>query len=316
MNNNKIKDELRKKYFTAGLVIKKEEQQNIDIYNALKEAREQGAHEFSPSNSRNVSGKVKPRVIEVNANYNIIKLSESLKNNGYDENFKTELYRKKEWEKRDKQFNLVDKEENFTNAYRNSRLPTNSYIHFAEVENGKIETTGHVGGLFKEIDIKDKTPEEIRSESRKYVGKKNGRGNKNARTKGSMEFHQRRQNVVDEVFNEAENNIKLQESSPKKSHIEVLKFVINNTVGYRDNFEDNKEKFKGITTNGLNLEDDVSREYALKHYQASRDMLKLVVLKDSNRFNNYDSENESAQDELDKESAINLLNKKLERTNL
>jgi len=172
MNNNKIKDELRKKYFTAGLVIKKEEQQNIDIYNALKEAREQGAHEFSPSNSRNVSGKVKPRVIEVNANYNIIKLSESLKNNGYDENFKTELYRKKEWEKRDKQFNLVDKEENFTNAYRNSRLPTNSYIHFAEVENGKIETTGHVGGLFKEIDIKDKTPEEIRSESRKYVGKK------------------------------------------------------------------------------------------------------------------------------------------------
>jgi len=86
MNNNKIKDDLRKKYFTAGLVIKKEEQQNIDIYNALKEAREQGAHEFSPSNSRNVSGKVKPRVIEVNANYNIIKVSESLKNNGYDEN--------------------------------------------------------------------------------------------------------------------------------------------------------------------------------------------------------------------------------------
>jgi hypothetical protein len=316
MNNNKIKDELRKKYFTAGLVIKKEEQQNIDIYNALKEAREQGASEFSPSNSRNVSGEVKSRVIEVNANYDAINASESLKNNGYDENFKTELYRKKEWEKRDKQFNLVDKEENFTNAYRNSRLPTNSYIHFAEVENGKIETTGHVGGLFKEIDIKDKTPEEIRSESRKYVGKKNGRGNKNARTKGSMEFHQRRQNVIDAIYNEAKNNVELQESSPKKSEIEILKFVINNTVGYRDNFEDNKEKFKGITTNGLNLEDDVSREYAMKHYQATRDTLKLVVLKLLNRFNNYDSEDESVHDELDKEKAINLLNKKLERTNL
>ena len=77
---------------------------------------------------------------EVDANYKITKISDSLKNNGYDENFKTELYDKKVWKKSDEKFNLVNKEENFTNAYRNSRLPTNSYIHFAQVKNGKIET--------------------------------------------------------------------------------------------------------------------------------------------------------------------------------
>ncbi len=77
-------------------------------------------------------------------------------------------------------------------------------------------------------------------------------------------------------------------NAPKEATVEALDFVVQNTIGYRDNTdykgEDSRAKkskiiFKGYTTAGLNLEDTQEREYALKTYQAVRDKLKLTILK-------------------------------------
>lgn len=75
-------------------------------------------------------------------------------------------------------------------------------------------------------------------------------------------------------------------SAPRKATIEALDYVVQNTIGYRDNPEykgddarNSKIIFKGYTTSGLDLSDSTEREYALKTLQSSRDKFKLTMLK-------------------------------------
>jgi hypothetical protein len=292
--------------------------QDRDIRAALLDARQKGIKEFVPQIDRHVSGGVKSRVIEVDVGY-VTKTTTALKNSGYDENFKTELYEKGEWARLDRDFNLTNEPVSFIKAFQSSRLPTNSYIHYAKVA-GRTETTAHVGGLVQPPARNNRTPQLVRSESRDHVANITGSGNKGARTTGSLGasgFHGRRQNVINRVVDESQREPALKQSSPNTANIEVLKFVINDTVGYRDNTDDKKDRFKGVTTDGINLEDDVSREYALKHYQSVRDTLKLSVLKHSNRLNDSDSEPEDEQKSAKTLSPkIDLLNRKLRRTEL
>ncbi len=289
-----------------------------DIFKKLTAAREKGAKEFKvlEEGKRNVSGDVTPRVIRVNEESKTKTIS-AIKTSGYDENFRTSEFL--EWERLDREFKLESEAVGFKKAFLYSRLPTNSYIHFADVS-GSLETTGHVGGLLQPPSVKGE-PRLVRSESERHVSNITGSGNKGARTTGSVGnikgFHGKRQNVINRVVAEAKKNQDLRKSSPEVATAElataeVLKYVVNNTVGYRDNTKENKNKFKGVTTDGLNLEDEVSRDYALKHYQAVRDTMKLAALKHENRFNDVDSlETSDAEEFSDK---ISRLNRKLKRT--
>ena len=294
----------------------------------LKSAQETAAQEFldnSKSDGRNVSGAVKMRVIEVDEKGGA-ELRDSAKQSGYDENFRTS--KKDYWRGLDDEFDLDDKDATFSDAFEYSRLPTNSYVHFRGDDG---VTTGHSGGLIKPLDeLKKKSSnkkhwKEIKEEIKgiddgdraairsvsNYVVKKlvSTQGEFKVGSLGAGGFHDARDEVIENVVSEARENNKLQEASPAKAATEALKFVINNTVGYRDNTEENRDKFKGITTTGLNLEDDVSREYAMKHYQAERDIMKLAVLKHEGRLNSVDSESG-----VEDGSEIDLINKKLQRT--
>ena len=297
----------------------------------LKTAQQAGMAEFiakSKSDGRNVSGEIKMRAMEVDKDGNITTVTN--KQSGYDENFMTS--KKKSWQGLDEEFGLAEDAATFSKAFEYSRLPTNSYIHFRG-EDGV--TTGHSGGLIKPLDelskkqsgkkhwkdikqkIKDLKPEDSakKREASSFAVStlSSTQGEHKVGSLGKKSFHAGRDAVIEKVVAEARDGEDItKKASPVKAATEALKFVVNDTVCYRDN-TGNSGKFKGITTTGLNLEDQVQREYALKHYQASRDKYKLAVLKYENRFNSSDSETVS-DDESDGE--ISVLNRKLQRTKL
>lgn len=215
----------------------------------------------------------------------------------------------------------------FGDAFEFSRVPTNSYIHFANIENKRIETTGHVGGLFVLPKSGSSSATNQKEAFQKLIkGTSGNTGGRFAGSNGKNGFHTRRDNVIEKVKNKYKSDGKT--SPAKKANTEVLKFMINNTVGYKDNIPKNQTKFVGFTTDGLDLEDSESREYALKHYQVVRDTLKLAVLKFEDRLNEEDSASstESNRDSNNNDgSAANnstkngspcfsLLNRKLQRT--
>lgn len=302
------------------------------LFPLLKIAQQAGRVEFSAkskSDGRNVSGEVKMRGMEVNKDGNIVNITG--KQSGYDENFMTS--KKEDWQGLDGEFRLKeDDDATFSKAFEYSRLPTNSYIHFRG-EGGV--TTGHSGGLIKPLDelskkksgkkhwkdieqkVKDLKPED--SAKKREVSffavsaLSSTQGEHKVGSLGKESFHAGRDAVIEKVVSEARDGDDiLKKASPLKAATEALKFVVNDTVGYSDNNE-NGDKFRGITTTGLNLEDPVQREYALKHYQASRDKYKLAVLKYEDRLNSSDSESASDGESDDE---ISVLNRKLQRTKL
>ena len=135
-----------------------------DVFGVLRDSRNAGAREFSSADKskRNVSGKVKSRVIEV-IDDSRITTTEALKNSGFDENFSTRNSLSGVWERYDQGFGLRDEPVNFTRLFQQSRLPTNSYIHFRK-EKGVIETTGHSGGFFQPPEYSPSS-EKLRSDS-------------------------------------------------------------------------------------------------------------------------------------------------------
>jgi hypothetical protein len=281
---------------------------------------------------RQSSGGVQFDAIEIGIdNGNEIKISDRKikKNSGYDENFRLE--KREQWKAVDREFNLNGSPANFKKAFAYSRLPTNSYIHFRGENDA---TTGHPGGLIKTPEklvetkriqlILKKKEDPSFSESRRAVSAEAAvtlKSTKGGSAVGSASFHKKRQSAIDKVIVEARaGNNKLKKDSPIKATVEALKFVIN-TVSYKDNTPENQDKFKGITTDGLNLEDETQREYALKHYQAERDLMKLGVLKHEGRLNDVDSDGEDSGDEASEtyenvSLEIQRINRKLARTKL
>jgi len=323
--------------------------EKIDIKSAIKTARENSSRQFKssitsspigtyaqsgtiPKNKqvlRQVSGSVDFRVIEISEN-NTSSARTVKKNSGYDENFRLE--KKEQWKTTDTKFQL-EKSPNFKTAFGYSRLPTNSYIHFR----GESQVvTGHPGGFFKSLsDLPAETSQadklgntshpdysinRRKSSDSAIQTLKSTKGENKVGSVGNSEdcFHGKRQGIIDRVINEAAegNDAKLKQQSPIKATVEALKFVINDTVGHKDNTSENQEKFKGITTDGLNLEDEIQREYALKHYQGARDVMKLGVLKHDERLNEADSDGEAATEDGDLPKEINRINRKLARTKL
>ncbi len=272
-----------------------------DIYDELLRARNVGAAEFQNAlgsldkdgriKNDKAKGKVKLRVIEVEEESKITP-KEALKYNGFDENFATRSNKIKEgqqigeWQQHDESFNLQEEPVNFTRLFQQSRLPTNSYIHFRE-DKERTETTGHSGGFFRPPEYSP-SPEKLRSDSIRKIRSFSGNaGSKHAGSIGKSGFDAQRKGVIDNVINEAfySKDPRVKKVVAARAHIEALKFVVNNTVSYRDNNESNLHKFKGLTTNGLNLEDPISQEYAFKHYQSVRDALKMVIVAEEQRLN-------------------------------
>ena len=233
-------------------------------------------------------------------------------------------------------FSLNSSPTNFKKALTYSRLPTNSYIHFRGA-NGT--TTGHSGGFFKilsELAKKvnftkpkekgeedyEKSIREASAEAIEELTSTQGENKVGSVGKTEKFFHGKRQSVIDKVIVEARaGSDELKKDSPVKATVEALKFVINDTVSYKDNTSENQARFKGITTDGLNLEDETQREYALKHYQAARDVMKLGVLKHEGRLNDVDSDGEDSGDEASEPNEnvspeIQRINRKLARTKL
>lgn len=159
------------------------------------------------------------------------------------------------------------------------------YIHFRK-EKGVIETTGHSGGFFQPPEYSPSS-EKLRSDSITKVQSLSGnKGSRHSGSTGEAGFDGQRDGVINNVINEAlrSSDLRFRRFVAARAHIEALKFVVNNTVSYRDNNESNRGKFKGLTTDGLNLADPISREYALKHYQAVRDAMKLVIVELESRL--------------------------------
>ncbi|EFK95024.1 hypothetical protein LDC_2982 [sediment metagenome] len=275
-------------------------------------------------------------VIEIDENGNITERKIAHKPNGYDENFRLEdvnLYA--EW---DKKFGLNGSPASFKTGFAYSRLPTNSYVHFRGSDKSTTFHTG--GGVNESLVTKDIEGATRRDLSREVIKKsKSTHGSKTEGSLGADSFHEGRQSVVNNVMNEVkefqtkiekkkkrknkptkaelEDLTNLQKQSPIKATVEALKFVINDTVGYKDNTPENQEKFKGLTTDGLNLEDEIQREYALKHYQGARDVMKLGVLRHSDRLNEVDSEDETSKpNDGDLPEEISRISRKLKRTTL
>lgn len=302
--------------------------------------------EITTKPTRTASGAVRTKVIGIDAEGNVLNPRDSIKNNGYDENFKTSESENGNWKKEDNILGLTRERVNFDEAFKQSRLPTNSYIHLSGKEDNS--TTSHPGGLIKSFDgllnleaaprpkskelsvASKKALKEIKMKiegvqndplKRREVSKKiveivkNIRGGLGGSSEGEEEFHDRRQAVIRSVIEWAKKgNEELKKASPTTATAEALKFVVVNTVGSRDY---NPEiKFKGITTDGLNLEDETSEKYARKHYQAVRDTQKLAILKYEDRLNDSDTDSELEVDPKDIYTRIALLNKKLERTTL
>ena len=91
------------------------------------------------------------------------------------------------------------------------------------------------------------------------------------------------------------------ESSPEKVTTELLKLAINKVVKYDGDYP--KKNPELYTSSGLNLSDEIEREFAFKTSQASRDKWKMSVVALEGRFNDQDSEAEEGVP-LDKQSVI------------
>lgn len=287
------------------------------IREIVEATRERGYQNFSKADKskRNTSRKVQSPVIEIG---DVAREVKSKKNNGYDENFPTRLSKNGTLFRMDQEFGLLSGTNvSFSYAYQHSRLPTNSYIHFQGAE-----TTGHSGGFFQppstpafdEADLRKKSVAQISS----YKGNS---GSKHAGSVGISGFDGRRENVINRVVGEVRRDqVFLHPSRTSvayRANTEVLKFVVNNTVGYRDNTAENNSRFVGLTTDGLNMQDSISREYALKHYQAVRDAMKLAILKYEGRLNDVDSDGESEDKSVAQAlRRIERINRKLRRTEL
>lgn len=334
----------------------------------LKKYRKKAQKQYKNSNRsdsnqfRVASGSVKMKKLVHSEND--VQIKDQEKQCGYDELFKVEYHKNGFWHESDKKFKIEeDENNNFDAAFLEARVPTNSYIHFRK-RSGSTTTTGHPGGflistrefkkykgekkgsdsktlakkvrsLLSEIDLSDEEElREVSSQIPSIIKESGVRGNTAGRTNGSYYFHKERDSVIKEVISEAERSgdEEFKTRSAKTATAEALKFMINNTVGYQDNTPENNDKFKGITIGGLNLEDEESREFALKHYQANRDAMKLTVLKLEDRLNDddssaeYESESSSSSAESEAEEGfesdlsyknkIALINAKLERTTL
>lgn len=217
-----------------------------------------------------------------------------VKKTGYDENFKCSEFRNDEKGFSKDLFERLEglKErdqimEDLKILFFYSRIRTHEYIHLGKDSN---ETNGHPGGLFNSY-----------SDDYKFSGQ---------RTSGSKDIHDGRQEAIEKVINEAvaglKNNQKKLEETKKEAEIKelekekeslikgistksneaALEFLINKTIGYRDNPEytgdDKKDRgvvFKGYTATGMDLSNEEQREYALKTFQSVRDKMKLTILK-------------------------------------
>lgn len=318
------KDELEKL-----LAINYNQQFSSNLESSFNSSHNESSSYLGKVSGRNRSGDVSSMVVEFDEAGSTSK-RKAQKNSGYDENFKTSEQRNGNWARIDGQLGLTEKDVRFAHeAFSYSRLPTSSYIHFRGENN---ETTGHSGGFSKSPEELIKTKgqgrlkklfqeagadHEKRREAANQVPtllKSTTGGN----TKGSAGFHAQRQQVVEKVVEEYKKKKKEErKQAVKASTVEALKFVVNNTVGFRDDTQANANRFKGITIDGLDISDPESRKFALKYYQAQRDLWKLAILKYQDRLNETDSESESEeQEEGHSDEEIARINRKLSRTKL